>query len=196
MEQDLVELHGRCGKRFSTLVAGVSARQWNDETPCSEWDVRALIHHLQYEQVWVPPLFDGQTTSEVCDRFEGDLLGDDSATWPGLLAASIETAHAVVAQPGSLERTVHLSYGDAPGNEYVTQLTADFAIHSWDLARATGQDDTIDPDAVAVPLPWVLANVELLRASGMFGLPADPGPETPDEVRLLGLVGRGARGHP
>jgi len=192
MAHDLVDLHGRTGQRFASLVAGVGAGQWHDKTPCSEWDVRALVHHLLYEQVWVPPLFDGQSTSEVGDRFDGDLMGDDRSAWPGLLTSSIQTAHAVVAQPGSLEETVHLSFGDTSGSEYVTQLTGDFAIHAWDLARATGQDDTMDPDAVALLLPWAQANAELLAASGMFDPPVDPGDDAPAQARLLGLVGRRA----
>ena len=89
---NLVKLHGRCGQRFAALVSGVGAQQWHDETPCSEWDVRTLVHHLLDEQLWVPPLFDGLTISEVGDRFEGDLMGHDDATWAGLLATSIEQA--------------------------------------------------------------------------------------------------------
>ena len=78
-----------------------------------------------------------------------------------------------------------------PDRMYVIQLTADLAIHAWDLARATGQDDAIDPGAVALLLPWAEAYAELLAASGMFGSPIDVG-AAPDEVRLLGLVGRHA----
>jgi len=192
MEYDLVELHGRCGRWFAALVAGVGAEQWHDGTPCSEWDVRTLVHHLLYEQRWVPPLFEGLTIEQVGDRFEGDLMGDDASMWPGLLASSTEDAHAAVAEPDALKRTVHLSFGDTSGQEYVMQLTADLAIHAWDLARATGQDDAIDPDAVALLLPWAEAYAELLAASGMFGSPIDVGAGAPDEVRLLGLVGRHA----
>ena len=192
MEQDLVEVHGRCGRGFAALVAGVGPDQWHDDTPCTEWDVRTLVHHLLYEQRWTPPLLEGQTIQEVGDRFEGDLMGADASEWPSLLASSIEESHAVVAQPGSLGRTVHLSFGDTPGEEYVTQLTADLAIHGWDLARATGQDDTIDPDAVALLLPWAEANAELLAGSGMFGSPIEAGPDEPDHVRLLRLLGRRA----
>jgi uncharacterized protein (TIGR03086 family) len=190
MADDLVELHGRCGQRFVALVEGVHADQWHDDTPCVDWDVRTLVHHLLYEQRWVPSLFDGMTVVQVGDRFEGDLMGDDPSTWPGLLASSMDEAHAVVARPGALERTVHLSFGDVPGHEYVMQLTADLAIHGWDLARATGQDDTLDPDAVAVLLPWTEANADLLEGSGMFGTRIDAGPDAPDDVRLLGLLGR------
>jgi uncharacterized protein (TIGR03086 family) len=192
MEPDLVELHDRCGKRFADLVAGVGSDQWHDDTPCSEWDVRTLVHHLLYEQRWALPIMEGQSIEAVGDRFEGDLLGEDASKWPGLLTSSIEEAHVGVAQPGSLQRTVHLSFGDASGEEYVTQLTADLAIHGWDLARATGQDDTIDPDAVALLLPWVEANADLLAGSGLFGSVIEAGPHEPPDVRLLRLVGRRA----
>ncbi len=192
MVDDLVELHGRCGRRFAALVAGVGPEQWHDDTPCSEWDVRTLVHHLLYEQRWVPPVFAGLTIAQVGDRFDGDLMGDDASTWPGLLASSLEEAHAVVAEPDALERTVHLSFGDAPGQEYAIQLTADLAIHGWDLGRATGQDDALDPGAVALLLPWTEANADLVAGSGMFGSRIDAGPDAPDDVRLLGLLGRSA----
>jgi uncharacterized protein (TIGR03086 family) len=192
MAQDLVDLHGRCGRRFARLVAGVGSEQWHDDTPCSEWDVRTLVHHLLYEQRWVSPLFEGLTIEQVGDRFEGDLMGEDASTWPGLLASSMDEAHAIVAQPDALERTVHLSFGDIPGQEYVMQLTADLAIHAWDLARATGQDDALDPDTVALLLPWTEANADLLVGSGMFGSRIDADPGAPDDVRLLGLLGRRA----
>jgi len=192
MAADLIELHGRCGQRFAALVAEVGPGHWHDGTPCSQWDVRTLVHHLLYEQRWVPPLLAGLTIEQVGDRFEGDLMGEDASAWPGLLASSIEQAHAAAAQPGALDRTVHLSFGDASGREYVIQLTADLAIHAWDLARATGQDDTLDRDVVTLLLPWAQANAGLLTASGMFGSRIEVGPDAPDDVRLLGLLGRRA----
>jgi uncharacterized protein (TIGR03086 family) len=140
----------------------------------------------------VPPLLEGLTIGQAGDRFEGDLMGDDASAWPGLLASSIEEAHAAVAQPGALDRTVHLSFGDTSGQEYVVQLTADLAIHAWDLARATGQDDTLDLGAAALLLPWAEANAGLLTASCMFGSPVDTRPDPPDDVRLPGLLSRRA----
>jgi uncharacterized protein (TIGR03086 family) len=192
MADDLVELHGRCGRRFAALVAGVGMEQWHDDTPCSEWDVRTLVQHLLSEQLWVPPMFEGLTIEQVGDRFDGDLMGDDASAWAPLLDSAMEQAHAVVAQPGALARTVHLSFGDFGGQEYVIQLTADLAIHGWDLARATGQDDTLDPAVVALLLSWTEANAELLAGSGLFGPAVETGAGAPDDVRLLGLLGRSA----
>jgi len=68
----------------------------------------------------------------------------------------------------------------------------ELGFHAWDLARATGQDDTLDPGAVTLLLPWTEANADLLTASGMFGSQIDAGPDAPDDVRLLGLLGRRA----
>jgi len=192
MAQDLVELHGRSGRRFAAVVGGVRTEQWHDETPCSEWDVRTLVHHVLYEQRWVPLLLDGLTIAQVGDRFEGDLMGQDPSTWAGLVATSVEMAHASVTRPGTLDRTVHLSYGDAPAEEYVMQLTADLAIHAWDVARATGQDDAVDADVVALLLPWTDANIDVWAKMGLFGPRIEVNRSAPHDVRLLALMGRSA----
>jgi hypothetical protein len=60
------------------------------------------------------------------------------------------------------------------------------------LARAAGQDEALDPGVVALMLPWAEANADLLAASGMFGSRIDTDPGAPDDVRLLGLLGRRA----
>jgi hypothetical protein len=106
-------------------------------------------------------------------------MGDDASAWPGLLASSTKEAHAAVAHPGAVDRTVHLSFGDTSGQEYVVQLTADLAIHAWDLARATGQDDTLDLGAAALLLPWAEANAGLLTHRACSAHQSTPGPIPP-----------------
>ena len=193
MADDLVEVHGRCGRRFAALVAGVGPGQWHDGTPCSQWDVRTLVHHLLSEQRWVPPMFEGLTIEQAGDRFDGDLMGGDASKWPGLLASAMEEAHVVVAQPGALERTVHLSFGDASGQEYVIQLTADLAIHAWDLARATGQDVTgLDPALAEHALAWShgMLRPEFRGPDKAFGVEVPVAEDAPVYDRLAGWFGR------
>jgi uncharacterized protein (TIGR03086 family) len=187
---ELVEAHGRSGQRFAGLVGGVRPAQWHDDTPCSEWDARTLVHHVLYEQYWVPLVFEGMTIEQVGDRFEGDLMGDNPTTWPQLLRSAVDDAHAAVARPGALDQTVWLSFGECPAREYVLQLTADLAIHAWDLARATGQDDSLDPATVTLLLPWADATIHHWTGLGLFAPPIDVGPDAPNGTRLLGLVGR------
>src|SRR5207245_2810712 len=105
---------------------------WSASTPCTEWDVRALVNHLAGEWLWMPPLIEGQTIAEVGDRFDGDVLGDQPLQ--RLLDAQRQAVAAVEA-PDALGRTVHLSYGDSPVADYAMQMAIDGTIHSWDLAR-------------------------------------------------------------
>src|SRR5207244_3476995 len=53
---DLKELHRRNLERFGQYVHAVRNDQWQGSTPCAEWDVRALVHHLVSESMWMPPL--------------------------------------------------------------------------------------------------------------------------------------------
>ena len=108
---DTLTRHGRALTRFGELVQSVGAGHWHAPTPCTEWDVRQLVNHLVVEQLWVPPIVAGRTVAEIGDAFQGDQLGADPvAAWDKAAAAS----GAAFAEPGALQRTVHLSYGDRP----------------------------------------------------------------------------------
>lgn len=183
---DLLELQRRNAARFDGLV-GLVGDRWSAPTPCTEWDVRALVNHLTVEQLWVPPLLDGATIAELGDRFEGDQLGDDPVgRWHGAMQA----ASAAWGSPGALERTVHLSFGDTPAGEYLVQMVADLGVHGWDLARALGEEPSVDPDTVELVLDAFGEHADMLAASGMFA-PSIPAPDgADDQTRLLCLLGR------
>lgn len=158
-------------------------------TPCADWDVRALANHVVYELLWVPPLLDGLTIAEVGDRFEGDVLGDDPA---GAYDAARRGALLAAGAPGARERTVHLSFGDFPGADYLGQVGSDVAIHTWDLARATSQDEDLGDDLVAAVHDFLAPQAEVWRAGGAFGPAVDTGPDATPQQRLLGITGRQA----
>jgi uncharacterized protein (TIGR03086 family) len=186
---DLIKLHGVAADAFDRHVDAIGADQWNAPTPCTDWDVRTLVNHLVYEAKWAPDLFHGKTVEEVGGRYDGDLLGDDPvAAW----RSGNAEARAAIGEFGALERIVHLSYGDVPGSEYLSQLNLDLAIHGWDLARAIGDDETIDPTLVDAFLPFVEEHAAELSGSGMFGEPIDVGAGADAQTRLLGLLGRKA----
>lgn len=178
------------GRRVSEVAAADgagSAGPWSAPTPCEEWDVRTLVNHIVNEMLWAPPLLAGRTIAEVGDRFDGDVLGaDPRSAWEAAAAEAL----AAVRTPGSLDSTVHLSFGDNPGHEYVWQLTSDLTIHAWDLARGAGQDDTLPAPLVTAVLGRVEPAAEQLAASGVFGTPVEVPFGADDQTRLLGLVGR------
>lgn len=184
---DLVELFRRSIDQCTTLIENVPPDRWQSPTPCTDWDVRSLVNHLTGEQLWAPHLVAGETIEQVGDRYDGDVLGDDpGSAWRAAVPASV----AAFAEPGALDRTVHLSYGDESCREYLTQMLTDAAVHGWDLARATGGDERIDPNAAALLLDHWTEQQDLVRASGVFGTAIDVGADADTQTKLLALLGR------
>jgi uncharacterized protein (TIGR03086 family) len=184
---DVLALFQRAQAAFSARVDAIGPDQWAASTPCTGWNVRALVNHLVYEQVWVPPLLAGATAAEVGDRFEGDLLGaDPAATWHATSAASA----AALAAPGALDRTVTVSYGELAAAVYCREMVSDLTIHSWDLARAIGAPEALDPDLVEISLAHMEPMIDAWQDAGIFA-PRIPAPDGADpQTRLLLLSGR------
>ena len=172
---------------FSDKVHQIKDDQWTNATPCTEWDVRALVNHLRYELDWMIPLFDGATIAEVGDRFEGDTMGDDPvAAWDAIAEAS----KAKLSEPGVVDRTVNLSYGEEKGVEYLRQVTGDLVVHGWDLAKGIDGDTTIDPDQVAWVLPFYRPIIEKQQWGSSFAAPVSIPDDADDADRLIALLGR------
>jgi len=182
----LVDLYRRSLAGFTDRVRAVAPDQWSAPTPCADWDVHALVNHITNEDRWTGPMFAGATIGEVGDRFDGDLLGDDPV---GSAAEAAAEAEAAVAEPGALDRIVHLSFGDTPAEEYVRQLLADHLIHGWDLAAATGGDTRLDPDVLSAVAEWFADREDLYRESGAIGPRVDTDSDDPQD-RLLAAFGR------
>jgi uncharacterized protein (TIGR03086 family) len=184
---DVLTLFQRGIADFGRAVHSVGADQGSAPTPCTEWDVRALVNHLVVEHLWVPPLLAGKTVAEVGDAFDGDQLGDDPvAAWD---AAAAESTVAFGGE-GALDQTVHLSYGDRAAREYCREMVLDLAVHSWDLARAVGAPEVIDPELVEVAYGHIAPIVHLWQDAGIFAPPV-PVPDDADlQTRLLALTGR------
>ena len=186
---DMRLVHQRTAELFGRHVHAVADDQWHLPTPDTEWDVRDLVNHLVSEHRWVPPLLAGQTIDEVGDRFDGDLLGEDpKAAWDEATAEAL----AAFAEEGAMQRTVHLSFGDVPAEEYAFELASDLLVHGWDLARAIGADERLDPDLVELVYQgWKPREAEL-RHSGLFAPPPEIPPDSDRQTQLLALFGRRA----
>jgi uncharacterized protein (TIGR03086 family) len=181
------DLHERASGEFGGRLRMIGDDQWKLPTPCTDWDVRALVHHLVYENVWTPPLVAGKTVEEIGDRFEGDILGDDPK---GAYAAAAAEAIAAIHEDGAMERTVHLSFGDFPGREYTMQLFADHLVHAWDLARALRIDERLDPELVAACAEWFEPMEAAYRSAGAIGPAVPVAGNADDQARLLAAFGR------
>ena len=184
---DTATLHQLACDQVTARLVAVRGDQWNLPTPCTEWDVRALVSHLVSGTSWVAPLVAGETIAEVGDRFDGDLLGEDPiGAWRRAAAAAVEAC----AAPGAMDRLVHLSAGDSPAAGYIEERILDLAMHTWDLARAIGADEQLDPELVDAARKTLAEKADLWRRYGALGPAVEVGPDADAQTLLLAESGR------
>ncbi|MGH8986017.1 MAG: TIGR03086 family metal-binding protein [Acidimicrobiia bacterium] len=185
---DLATYHRRACGEFDKRVTRVSSDAWARSTPCTDWDVRALVNHNTAENLWVPELLAGRSLESVGDRFEGDVGGaNPGGAWQATARAAVA---AVDAAANRFDEKVRLSAGDMPIGEYVTQRGFDLLVHAWDLARALGGDEGLPSDLVESSWEWAAPQVDAFAGTPFFGPPVRVPDDAPIQDRLLGLTGR------
>ncbi len=170
--------------RFTQLVEG--ATDWDAPAPVEGWAARDVVRHLVE---WFPPFL---ATGAGIELAAGPSVDDDPvAAWQVHRAA----VQAILDDPATETREFnHPQAGSAPLGAAINQFyTTDVFLHTWDLARATGQDETLDPDRCEMLVAGMEPYDELLRSSGQYGprveVPADADPQT----RLIAFIGRDPR---
>ena len=172
----------RIAAGLSRVADGVRPDQWDLPAPCDGWVARDVIGHLVG---WVPAFLGGS--------------GVDLGVMP---AVSDEPAAAWRALADALQRTlddpdvageVH-DFGP-PGSMSVESaigmiVTGDVLIHTWDLARATGQDEALDPTMVAEMLEGMQPLDEMLRSSGHYGSKVVVPDDADVQSKLFAFTGR------
>jgi uncharacterized protein (TIGR03086 family) len=184
---DLAAWHRTALDATREVVAGIGDDDWARPTPCAEWDVRALLNHVVAGNWWASRLAAGATIEEVGTEYDGDVLRPSPL---GEYHESAVAAARAFEAPGAMEAPCAVSYGPVPGAVYAGHRFLDVAVHGWDLAVATDQRSPLTPELVDALWGVLEPQLDLLRASGMFGteqpVPADADVTT----RLLLTLGR------
>lgn len=181
-DYDWLDLQKRAHAEFARRVAAVT--DWSAPTPDTEWDVRALVAHVIEEQQWVPYLLDGQSVEQAERQIE-PLRDDLDAEWQLYSFAATAAWHHT---PGG--KPVHLSYDTVDAAQYLREQVADVAIHSWDLAVATGSDPHLDDELVRAVWEIFEPQQDELAATGLYAAPVRVSHDAPLQDRLLAITGR------
>jgi uncharacterized protein (TIGR03086 family) len=183
------DLYVKAMRATSAYRVEVRAEEWQQATPCTQWNVRDVANHIIGENLWAAELLNGRTIAEVGNRYDGDLAGDDPAA---AYRASMRSATAACTAPGAMDATCQLSFGEYSGSEYAGQLLLDTLVHGWDIATGTGQDARLDPELVDSCLPIAAQLTSQFRSAGVFGEDLPVSPDADAQTRLLALMGRRA----
>lgn len=177
---------------FEGKVAAVRGEQWSNQSPCEAWSARDVVDHIV--------AMHGYMLRPV-ERRPGPRpsVQDDPL---GAFRSARADVEAVLDDPDLAKTECDTPAGPMTVEQQIDEVVSDdLVLHGWDLARATGQDDTMNPEDVA--RLWRITTAipaELMaryRTPGAFG----PGVEVygrevavaddaPLQDRLLGLIGR------
>ena len=179
--------HREIGRVFTEKVDGT--RSWDRPAPVPGWTARDVVRHLVE---WLPPFLAGGSSARLP---AGPSVGDDPA---GAWHAHVEAVQALLDDPATAGLTLSNPHiGQLPLDRAIDQFyTTDVFMHTWDLARATGQDDRLDPDFCATLLSGMEPLEDVIRSSGQYG-PRVPVKDDADaQAKLLGFIGRDAHWAP
>lgn len=177
---NLAERHRGVTAVFTARVAGAS--DWDAPAPVPGWQARDVVGHLVG---WFPD-FLKSATGLVLDHGPSP-REDPVAAWQ----VHADAVQRLLDGPQAATPFRHPMVGEMPLLDAVDRFyTSDVFMHTWDLARATGQDERLDPQTCADLLAGMVPIEELLRSSGQYG-PRVPVPGDADvQTRLLGFIGR------
>ncbi|MGP4051550.1 TIGR03086 family metal-binding protein [Streptomyces sp. 2A115] len=175
--------HRTVARVFTDRVRGVRPGAWDDPAPCEGWAARDVVRHLVE---WFP---DFLKAGAGVDLPKGPPVDEDPvAAW----TVHSDGVQALLDDPATAEKVLSNPHiGEVPLDQAVDRFyTADVFMHTWDLARATGQEERLDPDKCAQLLDGMLPIDDMLRQSGQYG----PRVEVPDsadvQTRLIAFIGR------
>ena len=174
MDQDLVKLYGQASAWTADKVGG--AKDLDATTPCDEWSVRDLLNHMLDTQRYFLAAARGEDVSPPGPN-PPDVLSDNPRQDFERIQADVIDAFS---QDGVIDKT-----GPAIGIAFADQL-----LHGWDVARATGQDDTMPDGLPQAAYDVIHGRFTEEQRKGVFKPEVQVGEDATPQQRLLAYTGR------
>jgi uncharacterized protein (TIGR03086 family) len=179
---EISERYRNVAGQFTERAQAVPADAWDNPAPCEGWVARDIVRHMVE---WMPALclegpgLDVPVVPSVDD--------DPAGAWVGISDA----LQAALDDPEVAAREFDMRAGRVTVEDAVgTFCTGDVLIHTWDLARATGLDETLDADEVHGMYEGILPMDEVLRQSGHYGPRVEVPADADEQTKLIAFTGR------
>lgn len=172
----------RVAGRFTDRANEVSAAAWNNDAPCDGWTARDVVKHMIE---WMPSLL---RAADVRIDIDIDVVADPAGAWNSLA----EQLQEVLDDPTVAEREFDAG---PPGRMSVASaidmlMLGDIVIHTWDLARAAGLDESLDPVLAEAMYEGMQPIDEILRSSGHYGPKVAVADDADVTTKLIAFTGR------
>lgn len=175
--------YAHLSEAFADLVKRVPQERWGAPSPCEGWTTLDLVGHVVDTQ----GMFLGLVGRELGDI--PSAAADPAASWDAARAVVL----ADLTDPGRAETGFDGYFGRTTFAAAVDRfVNFDLVVHRWDLARAAGLDERIDPDDVRWARGAADSFGDSLRSSGVCGAEITPPADADEQTRLLAFLGRRA----
>jgi uncharacterized protein (TIGR03086 family) len=183
IRQDAAKNHAETAAGFTARVEGATAKAWDAQSPVKAWKARDVVRHLV---TWLPGFLEGG--SDVRLEAAPSVDDDPVAAW----LTHVERVQQLLDDPATDDKVYSSQFmGDMPLAQAIDQFyTVDVFMHTWDLARATGQDEKLDEERCKAIYEGMQPVEELMRSSGQFGARVDVPDTASYQDKLLGFIGR------
>ncbi|MGD3110720.1 TIGR03086 family metal-binding protein [Streptomyces sp. YGL11-2] len=191
----LRRLNARAVRDSADMVSRLAPGDLARPTPCSEWDLAALLAHMtaQHRGFAAAALGRGEDLAHWAVRPPGDRIPDVVADHRSA-AEEVVAAFAAVDAPGWQfalpEFTTDRTF---PAIQAIGFHLIDYVVHGWDVARSLGLACDPDPEllAAALPIARAVPDGEARLAAGSSFKPGLPGAEGAGALeRILTALGR------
>lgn len=179
---EIAERYRRVAGQFSRRVGEVPAGAWDNPSPCEGWVARDVVRHLAE---WLPAFFFERWPVERPPVPPAD--EDPVGAWSAVDIA-IRTALDDPAIAGARRDT---PLGEVTFEQALdTICTPDVLVHTWDLARSTGLEETLDAEEVRRFVAGMEPMDRAMRDSGHYGPRVEVPDDADEQTRMLAFVGR------
>lgn len=180
---DAATEHHQIAGTFTDLVRSADPASWDNPAPVAGWTARDVVGHLV---TWFPGFLASGAGISLAG---GPTPADDPV---GAWVAQADAIQALLDEPSTSTKIFSNPHtGDLPLDQAIANFyTADVFMHTWDLARATGQEVALDEERCAAMLEGMQPMDEILRQSGQYGPKVDVPVEASAMDRLMGFIGR------
>jgi uncharacterized protein (TIGR03086 family) len=178
---EVTDRYERVAATFTERATEVPIDRWEQPSPCEGWTARDVVSHM----VHASRLFLARAGVELDEgpSADDDPLGAWTHARDGVLAA--------LSDPAIANREYETPMGAMDLETTVGRFgIGDVLVHTWDLARAAGLDDTLDPDEVGRLLAVMEPNDEIMRQGTAFGPKVDVPDDASDQDKLIAFTGR------
>ncbi len=179
---DFAERYRKVSAQFTERVKGVADGAWDDPAPPEGWVARDVVGHLVE---WVPAFFESNVGIRLPKPTTVDT--DPVEAW----VTFSDAVQALLDDPAVATREFEGRLGRQSVEQAVDMIvTGDVLLHTWDLARATGQDETLDAEEVHRMFEGMEPMDELLRTSGHYGPRVTVPDDADEQTKLIAFIGR------